>query len=693
MRPPFAQLPTPKLDLLTFAGGLDETTPIWSVPTGCVRQAQNFEIGITGGYADVAGYERYDGHAAPSDATYRILNYNLTGTPIAVGDTVTGATSGATGVVIAIESGTPIPLILTRITGVFQNAENLQVSAVTRGTASGTAGGSAATPALHATYLALAADSYRTLIAKPAGSGPVRGVWVLNDVRYCVRNNAGGTAAVFYKATASGWQVVDLGYYMTFSSGGTYVLQDGDTLTGATSGATAVLRRAVVTSGSYAAGTAAGYLITNTPVGTWVGENINVGGNLNVATMDPNQQAIVLQPNGRYEVVTDNVQGFGFSKRIYGCDGANLGFEFDGTAYVPVFTGMSVDKPTHVAVHKNKLFFSFGPSVQHSADGDPFVWAPVLGAAELNVGDSVTAFQVEPGSTGDASLGIYCRNRLSMLYGNSTADWNLVKYRDEVGAYPYTCQNIGFTLFLDDRGINSLKTAQEFGNFNHATLSERVQKFLSGHRGNAACSMAAHDKNQYRLYFSDGYGLYTTLSKKGILGIMPIVFPHAFNVSWSGELANGSEVQYVGTADGYVMQLERGTSFDGANIVAFLIFPPYFLRSIGYEKTFKGATAEVAGSGYASFKFGYQLNYNDGETAQPNPVDTALSLAPGQWDAAINWDTGFWDASTNKPVYFRVTGTSESIAYTLSKDSNAFSPVLFTGIRTRHIVRRQVRHR
>lgn len=72
----------------------------------------------------------------------------------------------------------------------------------------------------------------------------------------------------------------------TFSSGGTYVLTSGDTVVGATSGATAVVDTVTVTSGSFAAGTAAGsFTITSQSGAFALNEDLNVGANLNVASL------------------------------------------------------------------------------------------------------------------------------------------------------------------------------------------------------------------------------------------------------------------------------------------------------------------------------------------------------------------------------------------------------------------------
>lgn len=70
-----------------------------------------------------------------------------------------------------------------------------------------------------------------------------------------------------------------------FTSGGTYVVKKGDTITGATSAATARVEAVVLLSGSWAAGTAAGFLYIDSQSGALESENLDVGSNTNVATI------------------------------------------------------------------------------------------------------------------------------------------------------------------------------------------------------------------------------------------------------------------------------------------------------------------------------------------------------------------------------------------------------------------------
>lgn len=686
------QLAKPKFDYLKFAGGYDTESKPWNLDAGHLRESQNYEAAINGqGYTDIQGYERFDGQAAPSDAIYYIIDVDITGT-FHVNTTVTQLVSGATGVIIAVNGDdTPQTLVLTKLTGTFNDSDDLQVSAVTQGTASSTARlGGATTRLLDAQYLNLAADEYRDDIGAVPGSGSILGIHMLNDVWYAFRNNAGDTAADMYKSTASGWTQVALGRELSYTSAGTYEVAEGDTITGATSGATATITRVMQETGSLLAGDGAGRYIFASQTGTFQAEDLDVGGNLNVATIAADSTAITLAKDGRFEMVTENFGGQAGAKRIYGADGVNRGFEFDGSVFCPIETGMTTDTPKHVIVHNKHLFFSFDGSAQHSGLGFPYRWSPIFGAAELATGDTITGFVKEPGSQEGPALTIYNRNTVHMLYGTSALDWNLVQYRSEVGALAYTIQQLDQTMHLDDRGITTFRTAQEFGNFQHATISRHVQRFLDTKRNLATASCIARIKNQYRLFFSDKSALYITTEGHKISAIMPQVFSDAVECITSVEDSTGVEAMMFGSTDGIVYHLDKGTSFDGNNIEAFVKTFFHFSKSIRHLKKYLGVTLEASGSGYGEINFSTELGYNEQGIPQPIVQTEDFNLGQSFWDSFV-WDTFIWDGVNLSPSNMKIEGSAENISLVMRKDSDYLAPVNITGAMIRYTHRRQLR--
>lgn len=95
-----------------------------------------------------------------------------------------------------------------------------------------------------------------------------------------------GLAFATYDASASGDRIV------SYTSGGTYEILPGDTITGATSGSTARVVSLTLATGTWAGGDAAGVLTLDDRSGALQSENLNVGGNSNVATIGGDSSAV-----------------------------------------------------------------------------------------------------------------------------------------------------------------------------------------------------------------------------------------------------------------------------------------------------------------------------------------------------------------------------------------------------------------
>jgi hypothetical protein len=118
-----------------LGGGLDLVTPPAVIKPGRLIGCKNYEPFEEGGYARIEGYERFDGRASPSAASYSTLMFDVgTGTLPGVGSVVTGQTSGATGdvvVALVIDSGTFAGsdavgyLVISNVVGTFQDNETL----------------------------------------------------------------------------------------------------------------------------------------------------------------------------------------------------------------------------------------------------------------------------------------------------------------------------------------------------------------------------------------------------------------------------------------------------------------------------------------------------------------------------------------------------------------------------------------
>ena len=663
---------------LQFYGGLDLVTPVVTVPSGRVRDSQNVFQDINGGYMSLQGYESFDGQVAPSDALWATLETTITGS-VSIGDVLTDDATTSFGTVLSISND---EVILSKVTGTFITG-NIKVATVVVGTCVGPqiiGGGTTAED--RAINKNLAADLYRADIAAIPGTGDVLGTWYFGDVQYGFRNNAGGTAVDMYKSSSSGWDLVSLGFELPFTDGNNaYVPQVGDTIEGETSGATAVLTKIVLSDGEWAAaGDATGSFIFASQTGTFQAEEIKIGASLSVATIaaDSTANAFAI-PSGRFEFGNWNFTGSADTVKMYGCDGKNRAFEFDGTTFAPINTGMVEDTPTHIKFHKYQLFLSFHGSEQHSSPGFPFVWSVVLGATELALSDTITGFQILPGSAiGGGSLLTTSKNSLSILYGNNISDWNMVQYKNEIGAIEWSAQQIGNTYFLSDRGIFDLRTSQDYGNFNDASVSQLIQPWLATKKNQVTASCIVREKNQYWIFFADKTALCCTVDNGNIVAIMPMLFKHKVTCISSQENSSGDEIIMFGSDDGFVRQLYKGTSFDGDAIEWFfeLHYDPF--GSALTLNRYRRGTFEVTGDGYSEFHFTYSLGYGAAHIAQPIVQNEQLSLVAELWDS-FTWDSFNWDGVSLSPTYFDMTGNAENISLIFRSNKDYLCPLRYSG--------------
>ena len=675
-----------KYDLIRMAGGLDLVTPTLSLAPGTARDALNFEASITGGYTRIAGYERFDGRPNPSDALYGILTVSLSAT-VNTGDTIVGVTSAATGYVISTSTN---QLVYTQGTGSLTVGETLTVSSVSKGTLTALGAATTTTSKQAAEYLNLAADAYRADITVVPGSGQIRGVVYFSGTVYAWRNNAGGTAMAIYKSTTSGWTLVPLGYELAFDTG-SIEFAEGNIVTGQTSGATGTIKRVVQASGTWSGNSAAGYLVFATVTGTFqAGENIKVSGTTYAHAVGA-QTAITLSPNGRVETATGNFGGNSNQTRVYGCDGVNKGFEFDGTVYVPIRTGMTPsDVPTKVAFHKQHLFFAYNQSIQFSSLGLPYQWNPVLGAGEIALTNNVTNFLVQPGDQSTGAMAIYTDSDTYILYGTSSANWNLVSYNVGTGAKPWTAQNMSQSYVFDDRGIINLQTTLNYGNFDSAALTLNIRPFIQQRRNLATGSSLNREKAQYRVFFSDSYALYMTVSNNQMMGAMPVQFPNAVTVICEGESPDGAETSFFGSTNGYVYRLDAGTSFDGTEISASVTLVFNAIKSPRVLKRYRKGSMEITGTSYAEFTFSYVLGYSSTDIGQDIGGQSSSNLISSYWDSA-SWDTFVWDGRTLAPSEVEICGTAENIAVRIASISDIYAQFTINSTILHYSMRRGLR--
>jgi hypothetical protein len=615
-------------------GGMDlVTSPIFTKP-GTPVIAYNYEFGVDGGLSRVRGIEPFDGQPAPSAAVYVYYQCTAPIAVIVVGDTVTGATSGATGRVIYI-SGAYIAM--TRVTGTFV-VEGLQTGGITRATVL------TLTPPvdgfLDNILFKAAADSYQSVIGRVPGAGRIRGLAILNDLVYAWRNNVAQTALVCYKSSATGWVLVPLYYEISFTLGSGTQPAEGATLAQGT--ASAVIKRVVVESGSYSTGDAAGRYITAAPTGgAFSAGAFTTAANGTIPAAGAgvyHGTQIVMLPGG---IISHDIYNFTASlatKRLYGCDGVNREFEFDGDVLSPIVTGMGAIRATVAKCHKNYLFLAYRGSLQHSGIGTPYVWSAVLGAGELGTGDVVTNLLSLGGAATAASLMVFCANSLFILYGDSTINWNMVPLSRIQGAQARTAQDVGGAVALDTPGVVRFPTTQNFGNFVWDVVSQKIKPIAAEQV--AHCSVFATGRFKYRIFLTNGSVLSGLPADKNTFewslvnyGVIVVLAEHA-------EI-NGVARTFYADDQGWVYEADVGRSFAGGSIQYAVKLHRMDQRSPILEKAYRHALLEVGATSACTLNV--SCDFIDNEGADVGDGNSLPQYGVGGLFDLTNYDASYWD--------------------------------------------------
>ena len=359
-----------------------------------------------------------------------------------------------------------------------------------------------------------------------------------------------------------------------------------------TSGAVGTLHGFTVDSGDPSASTAVGYFAVTVTSGTFqASESLRNQATTdvfatsgtqhgNVSTMwkstldgwelvDPSDLRSVVSASGKVmEFTVYNFGGHSGTRSLYGVDGVNKAFEWDGTTFTEITTGMTTDAPTHIAARRKTLYLSFsGGSVQHSAIGDPTNFTPVVtAAAELGVGDEVTGMLV----VRDDALMIASKDSIKFLTGAPSASDVLLDYSNDLGSIEWSLQNVGVPMFLDQEGLVLLAASDVSGGWNRDTASQKINKSLLPKRTIVTASVVRRSTNVYRLFFSDGSGYSVSLNGNfsagigAVTGISKLSFQHAVTTACnSNDAASAETIHFASSADGYIRRMDSGTSMDG----------------------------------------------------------------------------------------------------------------------------------
>ena len=675
--------------------GLETARPVLARQPGALASAKNYEVDFNG-YRRIDGFERYDGRPRPSDALYFRIPYKNLTSDITNGEILTVPFGGSDTSVLALDnisySSNPSGYINV---GYLQHVPDdgnvpypdsygqIKRSGVSIADISGASSKNAGSSSSEILSLKKAVSDYlRSQIQPLPGSGPVLLAAPINGYVIAARSDgANPPSALLFKATQSGWSQIQVGKVLDFSSGGTYQIKKGDTITGATSGATAYVDEVILESGSWSSGNAAGYLVISSQNGAFQSEDLNVGSNSNVATIAGDSSDIKISASGPFFWAVGSLSG-GTNESLFFTDGSGL-FEFDGSIILPLPVSAS-SPPRHVAVHSNHLFVSTGHTVNHSGIGNSRDWRAVSGASEIAVGSPITGMV-----TFAQSLIILSEGRVHVLSGTSSADWSLRPLSMSSGAFEKTVNIIGQPVFLDRGGIRVLETTATFGDFQIGTISQHVtdivDQFVSL-RSSIVGAIVSEKRSAYRIMLNDGRAISVFVGRNPA-GFSLLEYGKKFSFAWSGE-SIGSRWILCGGEDGYVYEMDRGPSFDGYPIFAMIYTVADHLESRNMVKRFLRLMIEVDAE-YANLKVAARYDYQSHPAARSDDIDFATVGQGATWGSFV-WGDALWGLPEMSPLSFHITGRGFAIALYVESQSDIDAPHTLQSYVVRYSDRRAV---
>lgn len=641
-------------------GGQDIVSPALMLKNGVAFDAQNWECNLEAGYARTSGYDKYVNGKTASEMIFRVAVISVANGELFSGETLLGATSGATMIFGVRYDGLDSQVISAGMTNIAVYVTDVQGLFVAGEALNRESGVSASTIYLDLvpTYpeegtaednenaRARAETAMRAYMDKPGSGifnysilnieltqGPILGVFVLNDIPYTVRarnpalTTTGDTNAVFVRPAR--------------------------------------------------------------PVGS-------VNRYWEVATDQP----LIPTDGANFEFVASNFAAPANPKVIFGVSGTAKAFYYTGSSFGFLSTGMADDRPSHIAIHDQRIWLSFKGSLQFSSLKDssalgtpafPHVaWDVNIGADELTFGSDITGLLSITGSENKSALLVSTEDQLFIVYGAGT--YKVVAFSENTGALPKTIQWMGQPIFQNLFGLTVLSTSDRFGGFVENAISGPVKTFMDARRGRATAAIICRDKNQYRIFFDDYTALYVTFRDGAPIGMFIQKLKHKVTCAWSCKLSDNTELMLIGTQDGGLYKLDVGTSFAGETIAHHIRFAFNQLKSPRVEKHFKRTLVEASSDGYAKIHVGYDLDYggNRRDVSEETTIESPDFNSGGFWDEG-NWDVGYWDGSSATPFVIDTPGTGGNYSLRLRGDDAISRPVTVTGVLIDYTIRRPKR--
>lgn len=233
-------------------------------------------------------------------------------------------------------------------------------------------------------------------------------------------------------------------------------------------------------------------------------------------------EAELAAEDSKWRTIEANFYANDEGNAIYGCTGASPAFLFDtnevfGYIYPPI--DKNKNKPRHVAFNANHLVLGM-PSghILISAIDQPNNFDPADFSSIFSFRDPVTGLNPLTGN----ALGVMCKSSVNALLGTQSPAVTGANdpFRPQnitplSGAIEYTVADVMGPMYADYNGVTTADASDKFGDFGAGRLTGKIESWTRDRVQNRPSTelrdrgpvfgIQVRSKNQYRVYFEDGY--------------------------------------------------------------------------------------------------------------------------------------------------------------------------------------------
>lgn len=342
----------------------------------------------------------------------------------------------------------------------------------------------------------------------------------------------------------------------------------------------------------------------------------------------------------------------------------------------------SVEVFKQAAFYGNKHFLVY--TAPSTLDG----FMTAAGAGVINVGDNIVGLK-----TFRDQLIVFCDRKILRVTGSSAADYQISPITEDIGCSDgFTIQEFGGDIiYLAPDGIRLLSATDRIGDFGLDVASNPISKEANVFMGNSStfCSMVQKEKAQYRVF---GYSSIREPVFSQGLAVVKKVDQGAQGLEWAelkGFKANVAvghshpsalERFYFAGSDGYVYEMDSGTSFDGDTIESIFETPFHPISDPQTRKTLYRVNSYIDPTGPFEVSLNVKYDYNkfDNINTITPPTQTISSSGEVSLYGVAVYGVNKYGGNINKVYRTTTRGSGYSFSLRLTDNSSTSQYTLDT---------------